>query len=114
VPAGAANGNLNSAAVASPPPHTEGIRGPRAKGSAGASSRNPNFNIIFFALGFTLPCCAAQLVCALFTRIFDLDYIGVWLFRIMFATYDIREVGARARVCFMGGAGCMTCSMPWC
>lgn len=56
------------------------------------SSRNPNFNIVFFALGFTLPCCAAQLVCALFTRIFDLDYIGIQLFRIMFAAYDTREV----------------------
>jgi hypothetical protein len=73
-----------------------------SSGSAGGSSRvattrsrirHPNFNIVFFSLGFTLPCSTAQLICALFTRIFDLDY-GVTLFRLMFATYDTRQVSA--------------------
>ncbi len=63
----------------------------------GGSIRHPNFNIIFFALGFTLPACTAQLVCALFTRIFDLDYTNVPLFRVMFSTYDTREVGCQSR-----------------
>ncbi|GFH32204.1 predicted protein, partial [Haematococcus lacustris] len=52
--------------------------------------RHPNFNIVFFALGFTLPCCTAQLVCALFTRIIDLDYT-VPLIRVMFAPYDSQQ-----------------------
>lgn len=56
--------------------------------SSSPAARHPNFNIVFFALGFTLPCCTAQLVAALFTRIFDLDYAGVEGFRVFFATYD--------------------------
>mmetsp|Transcript_8921 Transcript_8921/g.19032 ORF Transcript_8921/g.19032 Transcript_8921/m.19032 type:complete len:400 (+) Transcript_8921:624-1823(+) len=55
-----------------------------------ASSVHPNFNIVFFSLGFSLPTCAAQLVCALFTRIFDLDY-STWLFHTFFSTYDMSQ-----------------------
>jgi hypothetical protein len=31
--------------------------------------RHPNFNIVFFSLGFTLPFTTAQVICALFTKV---------------------------------------------
>ena len=52
------------------------------------SSPNPNFNIVLFSAGFSLPTCAAQLVAALFTRIFDLNYAGSHLLRMLFSTQD--------------------------
>ncbi|KAG2482670.1 hypothetical protein HYH03_018407 [Edaphochlamys debaryana] len=49
------------------------------------SAKHPNFNIVLFAAGFSLPTCAAQIVAALFTRIFELDYTDKVL-QLMFAT----------------------------
>ena len=53
---------------------------------AGMFGTHPNFNIVFLALGFSLPCCVAQLVAALFTRMFDLAY-SQWLLGAFFSTF---------------------------
>ncbi|KAG2446792.1 hypothetical protein HYH02_008352 [Chlamydomonas schloesseri] len=52
------------------------------------SAKNPNFNIVLFAAGFSLPSLAAQLVAALFTRIFELDYDGSHMLGILFSAYN--------------------------
>lgn len=52
------------------------------------STKNPNFNIVLFSAGFSLPSCAGQLVAALFTRIFQLDYGGSHMLTILFSTAD--------------------------
>jgi hypothetical protein len=56
------------------------------------SSLHPNISIMAFALGFTLPALAAQLVCALFTEMVELDQAG-WLFRTLLTTYDANQTG---------------------
>ncbi|PNH00585.1 hypothetical protein TSOC_013587, partial [Tetrabaena socialis] len=54
------------------------------------SARNPNLSIVLFSAAFSLPSAAAQLVAALFTRIFDMDYSNSRMQRLLFATYDSR------------------------
>lgn len=38
------------------------------------SVKRPNYNIIFYAVGFSLPTCAAQVICGMFTQMIELDY----------------------------------------
>ena len=55
-----------------------------------SSSDHPNSNIVFFSLGLSLPFCAAQIVCAVYTLVFDLDYSKIFIYT-FFATFDTRE-----------------------
>jgi hypothetical protein len=57
-----------------------------------SSSDHPNSNIVFFSLGLSLPFCVAQIFCAVYTQIFDLDYTKI-LLSSFFATFDARETG---------------------
>ncbi len=52
------------------------------------STSSPNFSIVLFSAGFSLPSCAAQLVAALFTRIFEINYDGTRILGRLFKTYD--------------------------
>ncbi|GLC33732.1 hypothetical protein PLESTB_000109900 [Pleodorina starrii] len=74
------------------------------------SARNPNFNIVFFSAAFSLPSAAAQLVAALFTRIFDLNYTGNRMLGRLFAAYDT----SRTQHCDAASspADCAFCVFP--
>ncbi|EFJ45316.1 hypothetical protein VOLCADRAFT_94410 [Volvox carteri f. nagariensis] len=52
------------------------------------SSKHPNFNIVVFSTALSLPSCAIQLVAALFTRIFDLNYANNRMLGRLFSAYD--------------------------
>lgn len=54
----------------------------------GSEEANYNFTIALFALGFTLPVCAAQVLCAIFTTVIQSSAFGSWIYMSFFSTFN--------------------------
>lgn len=58
----------------------------------GKEEAGRNMSIVLFALGFTLPVCAAQVLCAIFTHVIESSAFGSWIYMTFFSTFDSGEV----------------------
>ena len=58
----------------------------------GKEEASQNMSIVLFALGFTLPVCAAQVLCAIFTHVIESSAFGSWIYMTFFSTFDSGEI----------------------